>query len=189
MARKPKTTTLTEQTVALISVGGSLETEDVMETEESSETPENAVTTETETTAPEADTATVLTVNTVPTVNTEIVDFLKAELTAYQTKLSDSKVELAQLQLKLDSMSNCHSHFRQIVQDVTGIRTAALGHRPLSLESLSDEVLLQEYTNITTSFHESFPVGGRAILPSTQTPDRPELSTGVSPQAIKASKI
>lgn len=179
MARKAKTTTLTEQDVALMSVGGAVEISatSATSTEVAEEVTEASTPAEVELEA------------VVISADPSIVEFLKTELASAQDKLATAKIENAQLQTKFDTMTSCHSQFRQVVQDVAGIRTSALGHRPLSLESLSDEVLLQEYTNITTEFHAAYPVGGKAILPSTEAPERPELATGISKQALKASKI
>lgn len=172
MARKQKI--LDEKTVAILAAGGQVEevleaADDVVE--EAEETP-----------AEVEETAEAVVLSS----NDSLVTHLKSEISALNEKNTSLMFENRDMQAKLSSMESVHSQLRTVAEDVVNVRLIALGRSSMDMSKMNDEVLVQQYAQVTEEFHRTFPVGGRASLPST------EKSEGFSAQqarAVKASKI
>ena len=105
------------------------------------------------------------------TENEGLVAYLKTELAAANQKLTDMTVKEHALQSQVDAMNATHSQMRTIVEDHTNLRKIALGGTRSDLTQLSDEALLQTFNQYNSEFNKLFPVGGRAIPPSSEEMD------------------
>jgi len=98
----------------------------------------------------------------------EVVDYLKEELSEAKEKVVELSVENKAMKKDMEAIEANHSQFRKIVEDATNVKNIALNRGSISLEKLSDEVLVQQYQNVTKDFNQTFPVGGQCKAPETE---------------------
>lgn len=96
-----------------------------------------------------------------------LVDYLKTQLADAQAKQVELTVENKHLQSKLDQMSATHAEMRTVVCDLTNNRRRPLNIPAMDMTGLSDEAVMQQFHQVTATYLEKFPVGGRAAPPST----------------------
>lgn len=113
--------------------------------------------------------------------------YLKAELASVNEKLLTASLESRNLQAKLDSIAVTHEQMRSIVADSANIKQVALGGTNSDLSTLPDEALVQQYQHASAEFSKTFPIGGRALLPSVEQA-APAVDRAQAAR-IKASKI
>jgi signal peptide peptidase SppA len=173
-----KTSILTEQDVALLAAGvpqeqlGDVE-QPATEPADSDEAAPTPATTEV--------TATLL-----QTGDSELVSFLRSELTAARSESTKLAVENASLQTKLADLEGVSAQFRSMAEDVINVRSVALRRGSVDLKTASNNALVEMYSQITKDFHKAFPVGGKAQMPDTKPTH--EVSH-VARAAAQASKI
>ncbi len=173
MARKTKT--LDEKTQAAIASGVPVEQALENAPEASAETPAvepEAKASEETTPVPEAskETAVEGSEAEAPAADTNLVSYLRTELKESQDKAMELTMQNKELNSKLESVNSTHSQFRGIVEDALNVRSIAMNKGKMSTESMSDEVLVQQYKNITEEFNKTFPVGGKCNAVDTEQP-------------------
>jgi len=171
---------LTEQQAALLTLTGSAELPETPETPPAPEASAPEVPEVPETPpAPEASAEAPVAAALQP-ADDGLVSYLKAELATANQKLVTMSVEQHNIQAQVDAMNATHAQMRTIVEDFSNLRKIALGGTRSDLSSLSDEALLQHFTQVNAEFGKSFKIGGVAQPPS-DAPDEGSMGAVVMP--------
>jgi signal peptide peptidase SppA len=92
--------------------------------------------------------------------SSDLTAFLQTELSTVRESVLVLTLENRELKAKLDSQNVTHEKLRSIACDTINLRHIGLGHRTTDMSTMSDEVLIQSYNQITTEFNAKYPVGG-----------------------------
>lgn len=117
-----------------------------------------------------------------------MAEFFQAELSAATDKIITLSVENKEMKTKLETMDVTHSQLRAIASDAVNLRNLGLGRGRFDLSTVSDEVLLQTYNQVSTEFNKVFPVGGVTEVASTERKE-PVVMTAMQEAAVRAAKF
>lgn len=137
--------------------------------------------------APEA-AATSVTATMLSTGDSELVAFLRTELSTARGDNTKLAVENATLQAKIAELDSMSTQFRTMAEDIINGRSFAMRRGSVDLSKASLATIFEQYTQITNDFRKQFPVGGKAM--HAVDADQPNHQPShVASAAARASKI
>jgi len=127
----------------------------------------------------------------VPAVTeSELVSFLRAELSAKTTEIVQLNTQLNEAKASLASLNTVHEPMKKIVAASVGRMQVGLGAPFMDLSDLPAEIVLQQHAKTTEIFCSKFPVGGIASLPSEElNTHKEEPVTAVTQARLRQNQI
>lgn len=116
----------------------------------------------------------------------EIVAFLRAELSARDEKIVSMTVELNGLKAAAEAGATTHKAFRGIAEMSVSRLRVALGSSGAKVEDMTDAALLSEQASLEDAFNKKFKAGGVASVSTEQKPEKKGESV---PSSVRQARL
>jgi hypothetical protein len=108
--------------------------------------------------------------------STELVSFLKGELSTANANLVNAQVEIAQLKAAAAGNDECMPKLLAITRGIVGNMSVALGGNATAAQAMDAKAVVAEHERLQPLFAAKFKVGGVAVTtPPEPTPAKPAL--------------
>lgn len=120
---------------------------------------------------------------------TNLVEFLRSELSTKDKTIIELSSQVKDLQSKVTAMEAVHGSMKQLVAISISRMQVALGAPAMDVSDMPAELVLAQHAKVTETFCKRFPVGGVAAVEVDDTPNTPASVSPVNNARLRQTKI